>query len=289
MNEAKAIIHHAGNRHWVGNGFPAYSVFGYSDLGQRLSPFLLLDYVAPFDFSPSEEKRGVGAHPHRGFETVTIAYQGELDHRDSHGGGGRIGPGDVQWMTAARGLVHEEFHSPEFTKQGGTLQMVQLWVNLPARFKNEPPRYQTILSADIPQVSLTDAGSVMRIIAGDYNGVVGPAKTYTKILLGDVLLAAGDEYTFQFSPDETRVIFVVEGSIVTGEVTANENDLIEYESRADSVRIRSEKNSRLLVMVGQPLNEPVVGYGPFVMNSAEEIDQAFKDYKLGIMGALDSD
>jgi redox-sensitive bicupin YhaK (pirin superfamily) len=287
MNEANAILHRAGKQHWVGNGFPAYSVFGYSDLGQRLSPFLLLDYVAPFDFAPSQEKRGVGAHPHRGFETVTIAYQGELDHRDSQGGGGRIGPGDVQWMTAARGIIHEEFHSPEFAKRGGTLQMVQLWVNLPARFKNDPPRYQTIQSKNIPEVDLSGAEGTMRIIAGDFEGKVGPARTYTRVLLCDVFFKAESNYTFQFSPNDTRLIFVIEGTINTNSMTANRADLVEYENGGELLRIHSAKDSRLLLMVGEPLNEPVVGYGPFVMNSDEEIEQAFRDYKAGAMGTLE--
>ena len=186
-------IHQSSEMHWVGNGFPVRSVFDYNGLGRELSPFLLLDYAAPYPFPPGNEKRGVGAHPHKGFETVTVAYQGELEHRDSSGGGGKIGAGDVQWMTAGKGIVHEEFHSTEFTKQGGTLQMVQLWVNLRAKDKSAPPGYQTLLKDQIPNVALPQNAGVVRVIAGEYAGHKGPAKTFTPINLWDVNLRAGGD------------------------------------------------------------------------------------------------
>jgi redox-sensitive bicupin YhaK (pirin superfamily) len=184
-------IHHSTGEHWVGNGFPVRSVFDYNGLGRELSPFLLLDYAAPHEFAPGPEKRGVGAHPHKGFETVTVAYQGELEHRDSSGGGGRIGAGDVQWMTAGSGIVHEEFHSQDFTRNGGTLQMVQLWVNLRSKDKRAKAGYQTLLAAEIPKVELPDGAGTLRVIAGEFADRKGTAKTFTPINLWDVNLRAG--------------------------------------------------------------------------------------------------
>ena len=184
-------IHRSSATHMVGDGFPVRSVFGYNDLGQKLSPFLLLDYAEPHEFAPSDKPRGVESHPHRGFETVTVVYQGEVEHRDSSGGGGLIGPGDVQWMTAASGLVHEEMHSREFTRRGGTMEMVQLWVNLPAKEKSAPPGYQTLLAADIPNVALPDNGGTVRVIAGEFRSAKGPARTFTPINLWDIQLLAG--------------------------------------------------------------------------------------------------
>src|SRR5688572_29126452 len=186
-------IHQSSRMHWVGNGFPVRSVFDYNGLGRELSPFLLFDYAAPHRFEPGTERRGVGAHPHKGFETVTVAYQGEIAHRDSSGGGGKIGPGDVQWMTAGNGIVHEEFHSEDFTRTGGTFQMIQLWVNLRARDKSAPPTYQTLLKADIPVVPIPGQPGEIRIIAGQYGGGKGPAKTFTEINLWEVNLRANGE------------------------------------------------------------------------------------------------
>ncbi len=184
-------IYSSPKQHWVGDGFPVRTLFSYDSLGKHTSPFLMLDYAGPADFTPTQRPRGVGQHPHRGFETVTIVYQGELEHRDSTGSGGRIGPGDVQWMTAASGILHEEFHSDEFTRSGGTLEMVQLWVNLPAKDKLAEPGYQTLLDRDIPLVRLPDAAGSLRLIAGEYAGHKGPARTFTPMDVWDIRLNAG--------------------------------------------------------------------------------------------------
>ncbi len=273
--------------HWVGDGFPVRSVFDYNGLGRELSPFLLLDYAAPHVFAPGEERRGVGAHPHKGFETVTVAYQGELEHRDSSGGGGTIGPGDVQWMTAGKGIVHEEFHSAAFTRTGGTLQMVQLWVNLPAKHKTAAPGYQTLSSAQIPGVSLPENAGVVRVIAGEYAGAKGPARTFTPIQLWDVHLRAGAAVELPLAEGHTTALLVQSGRVVLeGERAAGEGDLAIYHRAGNGLTLQATADTRLLVMSGEPIAEPIVGHGPFVMNSRAEILQAFEDYELGKMGEL---
>src|SRR5204863_4870713 len=211
-------IHQSSGVHWVGNGFPVRSVFDYNGLGRELSPFLLLDYAAPYEFPAGNERRGVGGHPHKGFETVTVAYQGELEHRDSSDGGGKIGAGDVQWMTAGKGIVHEEFHSSEFARKGGTFQMVQLWVNLRAKDKGANPGYQTLLKTEIPVVELPrDAGTV-RVIAGEFGGNGGAAKTFTPINLWDVNLRAGKSAELPLPNGHTSSFLVLSGDVlVNGE------------------------------------------------------------------------
>jgi len=280
-------LHQSSGMHWVGNGFPVRSVFDYNGLGRELSPFLLLDYAAPHPFLPGTEKRGVGAHPHKGFETVTVAYQGELEHRDSSGGGGRIGAGDVQWMTAGNGIVHEEFHSTDFTRKGGTFQMVQLWVNLRAKDKTAKAGYQTLLKAQIPNVELSqDAGSV-RVIAGEYNGHKGPAKTFTPINLWDVTLRAVKSAEMPLPDGHTTAFLVLSGVVtVNDEKDAREGDLAIFARSGDSITVQAKTDAKLLVMDGEPFAEPVVGQGPFVMNSRAEIQQAFEDYQLGRMGEI---
>ena len=281
-------IHQSSGTHWVGNGFPVRSVFDYNGLGRELSPFLLLDYAAPYQFPPGNEKRGVGGHPHKGFETVTVAYQGELEHRDSSGGGGRIGAGDVQWMTAGNGLVHEEFHSQNFTRSGGTLQMVQLWVNLRAKDKGATPGYQTLLKAQIPDVALPQDAGTVRVIAGNYGGQQGPAKTFTPINLWDVSLRAGKSAELPLPAGHTTTFLVLSGDVnVNGEREAREGDLAIFAREGDGISVKANKDAKLLVMSGEPIAEPVVGRGPFVMNSPEEIQRAFAEYQLGHMGQLD--
>jgi quercetin 2,3-dioxygenase len=285
----KKLLHvlQSSGTHWVGNGFPVRSVFSYNMLGRELSPFLLLDYAAPYEFPPGTERRGVGAHPHKGFETVTIAYQGELEHRDSSGGGGKIGPGDVQWMTAGRGIVHEEFHSADFTRKGGTLEMVQLWVNLPARFKSADPGYQTLLDADIPDVPIAnDAGSV-RVIAGEHGGRKGPARTFTAINLLDVDIRTGKSAEFNLPNGHTAAVLVLKGNVrVNGSRDAVEGDLGIFSRDGSSITITASTDATVLLMSGEPIDEPIVGRGPFVMNTLKEIQQAFEDYQLGRMGDL---
>ena len=273
--------------HWVGNGFPVRSVFDYNGLGRELSPFLLLDYAAPYQFPPGNEKRGVGGHPHKGFETVTIAYQGEVEHRDSSGGGGKIGAGDVQWMTAGNGIVHEEFHSQDFTRKGGTFQMVQLWVNLRAKDKSANAGYQTLLKAQIPNAELPDNAGTVRVIAGDYNGRKGAAKTFAPINLWDVKLRAGKSAELPLPDGHTTTFLVLRGEVlVNGESKAGEGDLAIFERTGNGITVNAKTDAKLLVMGGEPFDEPVVGHGPFVMNSRAEIQQAFEEYQLGRMGEL---
>ncbi|WP_078813549.1 pirin family protein [Prosthecobacter debontii] len=282
-------IHHSTAMHWVGNGFPVRSVFDYNGLGRELSPFLLLDYAPPYDFPPggAKEKRGVGAHPHKGFETVTVAYQGELEHRDSSGGGGKIGPGDVQWMTAGRGIVHEEFHSAAFTQKGGRLQMAQLWVNLRAVDKKAAPRYQTLLQKDIPTVTLPNEAGSLRVIAGDYSTTTGPAKTYSPIQLWDVSLKAGQDVTLPVPEGHTTAFLLLQGMVtIHGDADAKEGDLAIFERQGQSLTLHAKEEARLLLMAGEPLNEPIAGHGPFVMNTYEEIEAAFDEFQRGEMGGL---
>jgi quercetin 2,3-dioxygenase len=279
-------IHQSSGMHWVGNGFPVRSVFDYNGLGRELSPFLLLDYAAPYVFPPGKERRGVAGHPHKGFETVTVAYQGELEHRDSSGGGGKIGAGDVQWMTAGNGIVHEEFHSQDFARQGGTLQMVQLWVNLRAQDKSAKADYQTLLKAQIPNVELPQDAGTARVIAGEIGGRQGAAKTFTPINLWDVHLHAGKSAELPLPDGHTTTFLVVSGEVEVNGRKAAEGDLAIFERSGDGITVKAKSDARLLVMDGEPIAEPVVGHGPFVMNSRAEIQQAFEDYQLGRMGEI---
>jgi len=270
--------------HWVGDGFPVRSVFSYHEHSAALSPFLLLDYAGPAEFSPSERRRGVAEHPHRGFETVTIVYDGEVEHRDSSGGGGIIGPGDVQWMTAGAGIVHEEFHSLAFSRRGGRFEVVQLWVNLPAQDKMALPRYQPILGSDIPSVEIS-AGTV-RPIAGEFAGRRGPAHTFTPINLWDVRLDADTRAEFIVPAGHTVAVFVRSGSVVLDGTRVEEAAAAVLGREGDSLALTAEQHAALLILTGEPIEEPVVGYGPFVMNSEREIEQAIVDYRSGKMGRL---
>jgi hypothetical protein len=263
------------------------SLFSYDNLGQHLSPFLLLDYAGPADFAPAPRPRGVGEHPHRGFETVTIVYQGEVAHRDSVGNSGVIGPGDVQWMTAASGILHEEFHSPAFTRSGGAMEMAQLWVNLPAAHKMSAPRYQTILKANIPQVELADGSGSIRVIAGSLAGADGPAHTVTPLNVWDMRLRAGHTASLSVPEGHTTAIAVLRGSIaVNGSRAAGAAELIVLDRAGDEVRIEADADSTLLLLSGAPIAEPIVGYGPFVMNSRQEIETAMSDFQRGKFGRM---
>ena len=282
-----SFIQRNNQRHWVGNGFPVRSVFSYNDRPTAFSPFLLLDYAGPAQFEPTTERRGVGEHPHRGFETVTIVYSGEVEHRDSSGGGGIIGPGDVQWMTAAGGLVHEEFHGPTYAKTGGPFEMVQLWVNLPAKHKMAEPGYQGITSAQIPRVELPDNAGAVRVIAGDFNGAKGPARTFTPVNLWDVKLAAGAHASFKVPAGYTTLVFVLRGGVKLADGTnVGEAEVAVLEREGDEFAVEAAAETTLLVLNGEPFAEPVVGYGPFVMNSRREIEQAITDYQNGKMGHI---
>ncbi|QIM51561.1 pirin family protein [Hydrogenophaga crocea] len=280
-------VHHAPRPHWVGDGFPVRSLFSYGDHGAALSPFLLLDYAGPAQFPPAQQPRGVGVHPHRGFETVSIVYEGEVAHRDSTGAGGTIGPGDVQWMTAASGILHEEFHSPEFTRRGGPLEMVQLWVNLPARSKMQPPGYQNILDADIPSVPLPDGAGRVRVIAGDYQGHAGPARTHTPMDVWDLRLNAGQRTRLPLVNGHTAALVVLRGRVrVNGEAEASDAQLVQLGRKGEALDIEASTDAVLLFLGGEPIDEPVVGHGPFVMNTREEIIQAFHDFQNGRFGQM---
>jgi redox-sensitive bicupin YhaK (pirin superfamily) len=280
-------IHKPPQQHWVGDGFPVRSLFSYSSHGEPLSPFLLLDYAAPARFEPASRRRGVGEHPHRGFETVTIVYQGGLEHRDSTGSGGRIGAGDVQWMTAASGILHEEFHSEEFTRTGGTLEMVQLWVNLPAAHKLSAPGYQTLLSADIPTVALPDAAGSMRVIAGEYAGRRGPARTFTPLNVWDLRLRAGRSVRMSLPEGHTAALVVLHGTVnVNGAESVSEAQPVLLERAGTDFSLAAETDATVLLLSGEPIAEPIVGYGPFVMNSEAEIVQAIEDFNRGRFGAM---
>ncbi|MEO6808896.1 MAG: pirin family protein [Isosphaeraceae bacterium] len=270
--------------HWVGNGFPVRTLISPQEHGEALSPFLLLDYAGPAEFAPSDEPRGVGEHPHRGFETVTIVYQGELEHRDSAGNHGKIGPGDVQWMTAASGIIHEEWHEQEFTKRGGVLEMVQLWVNLPAKDKASPPRYQELLDRTIPVVDLDGLGAV-RVIAGEFRGATGPARTFTPVSVLDVQLKAGSRLVLDLPDGQTALLCVLNGQLsINGSATASTAKLAILDREGDQVVLETQGGARLLALTGEPIHEPVVSHGPFVMNTREEIRQAVEDYRAGRMG-----
>jgi quercetin 2,3-dioxygenase len=277
----------APRQHWVGDGFPVRSLFSYDSHGEHVSPFLLLDYAGPAQFARANKPRGVGVHPHRGFETVTIVYQGEVAHRDSTGAGGRIGPGDVQWMTAASGILHEEFHSPEFTKTGGTLEMVQLWVNLPAQDKLAEPGYQTLLDADIPSVELADGAGKVRVIAGECDGRRGPARTFTPIDVWDVRLNAGRTSRFSVKGGHTLALVVLRGSVtVNGTESARDAQMVLLDRAGTDVVIDAQTDATLVVLSGEPIDEPIVGYGPFVMNTQAEIRQAVDDFNSGKFGRM---
>ena len=281
---AKRILGRYGNdrQHWVGDGFPVRSLFSYNTLGSHISPFLLLDYGGPHNFEPTKQRRGVGKHPHRGFETVTIVYDGEVEHRDSAGNGGVIGPGDVQWMTAAGGIIHEEYHSPGFAKVGGPFRMVQLWVNLPAKDKMAPGGYQGISSSDIPVVSLPAGAGKARVIAGEYLGVKGPAKTFTPINVWDVTLKAEADLNLDLPEGHTAMIAVLTGHVtLENSHEAREAEVVLLDREGREVRIHADGDSKLLVLTGEPIDEPIVGYGPFVMNSEAEIRQAIDDFNSG--------
>lgn len=273
--------------HWVGDGFPVRSLFSYNGLGQQTSPFLLLDYAGPADFDPAERPRGVGQHPHRGFETVTIVYSGEVEHRDSTGNGGVIGPGDVQWMTAASGILHEEFHSPAFTRKGGKLEMVQLWVNLPSRDKLADPGYQAILNTDIPVVGLPEDAGSLRVIAGQYDTAKGPAHTFTPIDVWDVQLKAGKSLTFDVAAGRTTMLVVLEGTLlINGETVARDAQMVLFDREGEKIALEANNDAKFLVLSGEPIDEPIVGYGPFVMNSEAEIAQAVEDFNTGRFGNM---
>ena len=284
-------IYRAISQHWVGDGFLVQPLFSHMGDDRGTNPFLMLDYAAPYEFSPNEARspRGVGQHPHKGFETVTIAYHGEVAHRDSSGGGGIIYEGDVQWMTAGSGIIHEEFHSENFSKKGGLFEMVQLWVNLPAKDKNTPPRYQHLAKAGIPVVEFPDEAGCLRLIAGEYKGVKGAADTFTEMNVWDIVLNAGKKAVLEIPEAHNLSMVVLWGNVtLNGKEQADAGQLVGFEKSGGNVHIEAgSEEVKILLLSGVPIDEPVVGYGPFVMNTAEEIRQAISDFKSGKFGSID--
>lgn len=271
--------------HWVGDGFRVTQVFpGAHDFGEKISPFLLMDYHAPHTYAPTDKPRGVGVHPHRGFETVTLAFEGAVAHHDSTGAGGVIQAGDVQWMTAASGILHKEYHEAEWAKQGGTMHMMQLWVNLPASNKMDPPGYQPLLAADMGTVEL-DGGTVT-VVAGEYQGVSGPAKTATTINLWRARLEAGSSMDMAFPATDNAAVFVMEGSITANGAKVGQHELVLFNNEGTDIHLEAGDGAHLLVLSGTPLGEPIVAHGPFVMNSRDEIIQAYTDFEAGKFGHL---
>jgi len=291
MAEQKKVlgVFEEGSTHWVGDGFHVRNLFPSNGIGNEISPFLMLDYAGPTAIPAGQPQRGVGEHPHRGFETVTIAYQGAVEHRDSGGHSGTIRPGDVQWMTAASGVVHEEMHEREFARQGGVFEMVQLWVNLPKAQKMSRPKYQTLLNEQIPVVQL-GSGSYARVIAGELDGVTGPAQTFTPVNVFDVRLKAGSRAKLSLPERHNAGVVLLKGDVVLNltEPLDGEAKIALLSSEGEGVTISAKQDSILLVLSGEPINEPVASYGPFVMNSRAEIMQAVEDYQAGKMGHLEA-
>ncbi|MFT0548801.1 pirin family protein [Allopusillimonas ginsengisoli] len=280
-------VYSAPRPHWVGDGFPVRSMFSYDSHGAPMSPFLLLDHAGPANFEPANRPRGVGQHPHRGFETVTIVYEGEVAHRDSTGAGGLIGPGDVQWMTAASGILHEEFHSQAFTEKGGALEMVQLWVNLPAKDKMANPGYQTLLDADIPSVDLPEDAGRVRVIAGEYQGHKGPARTFTPMDVLDVRLHQGSTAGFDTRDGYTVALVVLHGTVmVNGDTVVRGGQFVLFHRDGQGIEVEANSDATMLLLSGEPIEEPIAGYGPFVMNSQVEIEQAINDFRSGHFGEI---
>lgn len=276
--------------HFVGDGFRVHNFIpsAYRLDMQRMTPFIMLDYNAKFHFPPSDHPKGVGVHPHKGFETVTIAYHGRVAHHDSSGGGGIIGEGDVQWMTAASGVLHKEYHEETFSKQGGIFQMVQLWVNLPAKDKMSTPKYQAIKNAEIPRYQLENNNGEIEIIAGDYKGIKGAASTFTPVHMFNAKLKAGATSDFTFPANYNTLLLVIEGSITVNESEKVPTDhLVLFENQGETFSITANEDTIVLVLSGEPINEPIAAHGPFVMNTQQELIEAFNDFNQGKFGHLE--
>lgn len=286
MKQINTIIPASARNHWVGDGFNVRPIFAHLAFTPDISPFLMFDYAAPRHFDRTEKKLGVGPHPHRGFETVTIAFQGEVEHGDSVGNRGVIKPGDVQWMTAAAGIVHEEFLSTEFLQRGGTLEMAQLWVNLPAQHKMTTPRYQPMLASEIPEAALPDDAGTVRVIAGEYGGIKGAASTFSPVNLWVVDVKAGSKVNLAVPGGQTAMLFVRRGSISLQNETLHEGDLLVLRQDGADFLFAAAADSSLLMMGGEPINEPIAAMGPFVMNTEQEIRRAMLDYQSGQMGRI---
>lgn len=275
----------ASSTHMVGDGFKV-KPYIHSSIWEEVSPFLMLDYFAPWQLSPTDVPRGVDVHPHKGFETVTILWEGALAHEDSSGGKGVIHAGDVQWMTAGSGILHKEFHEQSFSKQGGVLHGAQLWVNLPAKYKNEKPAYQDIQAKDIPVVKLDEGEGTVRVIAGNLKGIEGPARTFTRIQIYDVHASAGGKITLNLTPGDTASLLMLKGTALVNDNIVREEDMIIFEKEGSSIDIEANNDLHCLLLSGEPIQEPIAAYGPFVMNTKEEIQLAIVDYHAGKFGVL---
>lgn len=272
--------------HMVGDGFKVRNFIG-QDLWYDLSPFLMLDYNEPWALGPTDHPRGVDVHPHKGFETVSIAWSGRVAHEDSSGGKGEIGPGDVQWMTAGSGILHKEFHAESFSKTGGTFHMAQLWVNLPAKYKNTPPAYQDLLDADMGRVQLENGGGELRVIAGEQLGAKGPAKTFTRINIYDARLNANGTLNLTLPDgDHTALVILMGNLLINGEQQVRTGQMVVLGRSGTEIKIESNNEAHVLVLSGEPIAEPIAAYGPFVMNTKQEIKEAIEDFNNGKFGDL---
>ncbi|HVW95267.1 MAG TPA: pirin family protein [Mucilaginibacter sp.] len=272
----------------VGDGFRVFNYFPNAALTQqRVSPFLMLDFNAEYDFGPSDHLLGVDVHPHKGFETVTIAYKGSVAHHDSTGNSGVINPGDVQWMTAGAGILHKEYHEEKFSKTGGPFEMVQLWVNLPAKDKLTAPKYQPITAAEMGKVTLPDNAGTVNIIAGDFNGIKGPASTFTPVNMFDMRLNRGGAVSAEIPANHNSVLLVIEGKVTVNGSDADEHDFVLFKNEGEEISITAQEDSVVLLLSGAPINEPIAQYGPFVMNTHQELQVAFQEFQSGKFGVLD--
>ncbi|HZI54338.1 MAG TPA: pirin family protein, partial [Chitinophagaceae bacterium] len=271
----------------VGDGFRVYNFIPGANISQRrISPFLMLDFNAEYNFPPSEKQRGVDVHPHKGFETVTIAYKGSVAHHDSTGNSGIINPGDVQWMTAGAGILHKEYHEKEFSKKGGPFEMIQLWVNLPKKDKSTPAHYQAITADQMGKLQLPNNGGFVNIIAGKLNGVTGPAFTYSPVNLFDVRLNGGGELNASVPPEHNTALLVINGSVEINDKQVAEHSFVLFGNDGDDIQIKTAENAVVLLLSGEPINEPIASYGPFVMNTQQEIHEAIEDFQAGKFGVL---
>ncbi|WP_417861162.1 pirin family protein [Winogradskyella sediminis] len=277
-----------GTPHFVGDGFRVHNFIPGTSTMQRMDPFIMLDYNSKYHFPATDKPKGVGVHPHRGFETVTIAYKGRVEHNDSAGGGGVIGEGDVQWMTAASGVLHKEFHETEWSKTGGEFQMVQLWVNLPAKDKMSAPKYQAIFNSEITKITLPDHAGVVEVIAGDYKGHNGAASTFSPIHMYNVKLKKGAKTTLAFPSNYTTALLMVEGDTIVNDTTKVPQDhFVMFSNDGESFTVEAINDAVILVLSGEPINEPIAAHGPFVMNTQEELVEAFQDFNTGKFGYLE--
>ena len=272
----------------VGDGFRVFNYFPNEELTQqRVSPFLLMDFNAEYDFGPSDHLRGVDVHPHKGFETVTIAYKGSVAHHDSTGNSGVINPGDVQWMTAGAGILHKEYHEKEFSKKGGPFEMIQLWVNLPAKNKLANPHYQAITADQMGKVTLADNNGIVNVIAGSFNEHKGPATTFTPVNMFDIRLNKGGKLTTNIPVNHNTVLLVVNGEIDVNGGKAAQHDFVLFKNEGEEITISADSDSVLLLLSGEPINEPIAQYGPFVMNTHRELQEAFQEFQSGKFGVLE--